>query len=252
MNIPLLVAHRGDMTHYPENSLPALEAALRAGACMVEFDVQIDADGDAVLLHDADLRRTAGVDASLFELGTTQLRGFSVHEPARFGDRFRPLPPPLLTEALTLLEQFPDAGALVEIKAESLQHWGLDRVMDYLAGALHDHRERCTLISFEPLALAWLQRQGGWRTGWVLPRYDSRHEGQARALQPDLLICNHGKLPAAATPWAGDWRWMLYDITEPQLALDWAARGVEFIETRDIGAMLTDPLLGQRACRRGL
>jgi hypothetical protein len=36
---------------------------------------------------------------------------------------------------------------------------------------------------------------------------------------------------------------MLYDIVDPQRALSWAARGVELIETRDIGALLQDPSL---------
>jgi len=36
---------------------------------------------------------------------------------------------------------------------------------------------------------------------------------------------------------------MLYDIVDPQRALSWAARGVELIETCDIGALLQDPRL---------
>jgi hypothetical protein len=45
---------------------------------------------------------------------------------------------------------------------------------------------------------------------------------------------------------------MLYDIEQPQLALDWASRGASLIETADIGAMLEHPVLARRACRHGL
>ena len=55
--IPVLVAHRGYMERYPENSLSSIRAALESGACMVEFDVQMDAAGRLVLLHDDNFKR---------------------------------------------------------------------------------------------------------------------------------------------------------------------------------------------------
>ncbi len=57
--IPVLVAHRGYMEKYPENSLSAIRAALEAGACMVEFDLQMDAEGQLILLHDENFKRTS-------------------------------------------------------------------------------------------------------------------------------------------------------------------------------------------------
>ena len=57
--IPALVAQRGYMHTYPENTWLGLEAALKAGACWIEFDLQMCADGRFVLLHDADFKRTA-------------------------------------------------------------------------------------------------------------------------------------------------------------------------------------------------
>jgi glycerophosphoryl diester phosphodiesterase len=57
--LPELVAHRGSLLRYPENTWLGLEAALKAGACWLEFDIQMCADGRFVLLHDADFNRTA-------------------------------------------------------------------------------------------------------------------------------------------------------------------------------------------------
>lgn len=57
----LRLAHRGDWRHAPENTLPALLAALKAPACDgVEFDVRLAADGVPVLLHDETLARVQG------------------------------------------------------------------------------------------------------------------------------------------------------------------------------------------------
>jgi len=39
------VAHRGASLRYPENTLAAFEAAIRAGADMIELDVRLTADG---------------------------------------------------------------------------------------------------------------------------------------------------------------------------------------------------------------
>ena len=52
---PLVIAHRGDSAHRPENTLAAFAGALEVGAALVELDVQLTADGHVIVLHDADL-----------------------------------------------------------------------------------------------------------------------------------------------------------------------------------------------------
>ena len=57
----LRLAHRGDWRHAPENTIPALLAALKVPACGgLEFDVRLSADGVPVLLHDETLARVQG------------------------------------------------------------------------------------------------------------------------------------------------------------------------------------------------
>ena len=56
---PVEIAHhRGASRYAPENTLPALEKAIRLGADFVEFDLQTTRDGGFVLLHDRTLNRT--------------------------------------------------------------------------------------------------------------------------------------------------------------------------------------------------
>jgi glycerophosphoryl diester phosphodiesterase len=50
---PFVSAHRGYSTKAPENTLPALEAAFKAGSDIAEIDVRMTVDGNPVLLHDA-------------------------------------------------------------------------------------------------------------------------------------------------------------------------------------------------------
>jgi glycerophosphoryl diester phosphodiesterase len=55
---PLILAHRGDSFHAPENTLEAARAGWEAGADAWELDVQFSRDGVPIVLHDESLLRT--------------------------------------------------------------------------------------------------------------------------------------------------------------------------------------------------
>ena len=73
---PRLFAHRGLAQHadLDENTIPAFQAALQHGATHLESDTQATADDVAVLFHDEDLSRVAGVDAKIRELSLSELK----------------------------------------------------------------------------------------------------------------------------------------------------------------------------------
>ncbi len=54
----IIIAHRGDTTQAPENTMAAFQEALSAGAEGVEFDVQASRDGEPVVIHDESVERT--------------------------------------------------------------------------------------------------------------------------------------------------------------------------------------------------
>ncbi|MBI3981113.1 glycerophosphodiester phosphodiesterase [Candidatus Microgenomates bacterium] len=47
----LLIAHRGDKTNYPENTIEAFRSALEKGSGGIEFDVQVE-NGEPIIVHD--------------------------------------------------------------------------------------------------------------------------------------------------------------------------------------------------------
>lgn len=247
-SIPVLVAHRGYPARYPENSLEGLTAALRAGACWVEFDVQLCADGVPVLLHDATLERTAARAECIMDLASTQLAGISVHEPARLGERAAAVILPTLAQALALLTRWPRAQAFVEIKEESLARFGIDATLRAVIETIRAYSVPCTVISYAAEILA-PARAAGLATGWVLGRWDTATQRRAEREAPDYLLCNHRRLPLSAQAiWQGPWHWVSYEVSDPELALALATRGVELIETDDIGSLLGHPLLHTRSC----
>lgn len=71
---PRILAHRGLALGVPENTPGAFAAALAAGAGYLESDVRATADGQAVLWHDADLRRFDGSRLQLRRLGLATLQ----------------------------------------------------------------------------------------------------------------------------------------------------------------------------------
>lgn len=53
----IVVAHRGDHTHAPENTLQAFANAIEAGADYVEIDLRTTVDSQLVIMHDATVDR---------------------------------------------------------------------------------------------------------------------------------------------------------------------------------------------------
>jgi len=105
---PIVVAHRGASARYPENTLPAFEAAAALGAPLVELDVRLSADGVPVVMHDADVSRTTDGRGLVHELTAAEiarLRAGTPEAPARV---------PTLAEALVVLSG--RAGVALEIK----------------------------------------------------------------------------------------------------------------------------------------
>ncbi|MEE9398619.1 MAG: glycerophosphodiester phosphodiesterase family protein [Methylococcales bacterium] len=241
-NIPHLVAHRGFMKEFPENTRLSIAQAIRQGAHFVEFDVQCTKDHQLVVIHDDTLERTTDSSGAVNEMAFAVMEHVSAHEPKRFGEQFKGESLVTLKQMMETIKQSAAVHVFVEIKEECLNFFGHEHIMDYLLDELLPHQEYCTIISFDEKAIEIAQSRS-WSVGWVIHQYDDSHYHRARQLNPEYLICNHQKLDLNNPPWPGPWQWMLYDITDAALALEYAQRGVNFIETEDIGAMLKDPLL---------
>ena len=71
---PLIVAHRGYRAKYPENTLVAFEAAIEAGADMIELDVLLTKDRKAVVIHDESLDRTTSGQGPVSDYTLSELK----------------------------------------------------------------------------------------------------------------------------------------------------------------------------------
>lgn len=69
----LIIGHRGFVAGGVENTIPALEAAAKASADLVEMDVMQTKDKHFVVIHDHSLGRLAGKKAEVTDLTLAEL-----------------------------------------------------------------------------------------------------------------------------------------------------------------------------------
>lgn len=67
-------AHRGDVKHAPENTIPAIRMAVEKGAHQIEFDLQLSKDGKLILMHDKTLDRTTDGTGKATDMTFEELR----------------------------------------------------------------------------------------------------------------------------------------------------------------------------------
>lgn len=237
MRRPELVAHRGYPELYPENTLVGIEAAIRAGARLVEVDVQLSADEVPVLLHDRTLQRVCGAKGTVHHLPYEQLRKLHPSEFDRFGYRFSHVRIPSLAEFRELLEIHPGVTAFVELKQSSIEHFGTTVVLNRVLRELAPVAGQVVIISFSLQTLLAARSQGVPSVGVILERWTERKQATTRAIRPDYVICDIRKLPRWRKLRADNARIMVYDITDLKLAVKLGERGADLIETFDIGEM---------------
>jgi len=162
-----LVAHRGDHEHCPENSLPAFERAVTAGAEWLECDVQFGGDLTPVILHDAHLFRLCGVDEYIGNLNADAIQRLRLHEPERPGNTCVDSPVLRLDQFLSWLRQQSGVKLFLEVKPHVLNAVQPDDVMRALAPLFAKKLPGLVMISSSAVMLQALYDEFSCPLGWV-------------------------------------------------------------------------------------
>jgi glycerophosphoryl diester phosphodiesterase len=166
------IAHRGlwSPSGAPENSLGAFQAACAAGYG-IELDVQLSADGEAMVFHDAQLARMTERQGRLADFTAADLRQM------RLAGTDETIP--TLAEALTEIGR--RAMTHIEIKIPYGEVGPLERRVHEV---LIDHNGPTAVIGFNPYSHAWFADHHP----KVLRGLDSYSYkgGDARHLAPDV------------------------------------------------------------------
>jgi glycerophosphoryl diester phosphodiesterase len=142
---PILLAHRGDSLHAPENTLPAFEYAIQKGADGVELDAKLTADGHVVVIHDSTVDRTTDGKGRVASLTLEAIRKLDAGK--WFNEKFSGTKIPLLEEAFETIGR--DKLINIELKNYSAPYNGLALKVCGLIKR-HNNHSQILLSSFYP------------------------------------------------------------------------------------------------------
>lgn len=150
-------AHRGDSAHAPENTLAAFRSAIEQAADGIELDIQLTADHEIIVLHDATLQRTT--NGSGYVHGKTLSHIRSLDAGMWFGREFRGERIPTLREVLEILPH--EMMLDIEIKPRSGRGHSGKKLARRLVELLNEfHREENVLVtSFSDEALEYVRQE---------------------------------------------------------------------------------------------
>ena len=204
-SLPRVFAHRGLATDVPENTLRAFSAAVELGVQYVETDVHGSGDGVAVISHDPDLTRLAGIRSAVSDYTMQQLRAIDLGH----GEGFSSL--------AETLDAFPDTRFNIDIKSADAVQPAVDAIIATAATG------RVLVTSFsEARRLAAVRQLPGVATSTGASRFAAALGAGKLALRPALRNVLH-EVDCVQVPMAyGPIR-----ITTPPMIARLHAAGVE-------------------------
>jgi glycerophosphoryl diester phosphodiesterase len=219
-----IIAHRGFSAKAPENTIEAFELAWESGADACELDIHLTADGEVVVIHDKDTKRTyPGENKVIVQSKLAELSGI-----------------PTLAQALATMPA--DRGRFViEIKTGAEIVPALVKVLE----PLKPRAKQLAIISFQKDACAAAKKALPWIPVFQLsgsknkqkePVDLSRLIAQAKANGLDGLdLGSDWKWDAAmvAQIHAADLKAIVYTINKPAEVARFAKLGLDGITTDD-------------------
>ncbi len=178
------LAHRGFAGVNPENTLPAVEAAVAAGADCIEVDVRRCGSGELVVIHDEELDRLTGESGLVSETPLSTLQSLAVRD-SDAGI-------PTLKAVFEAVSE--DVGINVELKADGLAE-------DVIA--LADGFDNDVLVSsFEREPLAAVRDRSGLPTALLFANgpetaLDVARRLDCQAVHPFRRCCDVGFVDTA-------------------------------------------------------
>ena len=241
---PFVSAHRGFSVRAPENTMPALQAAVDAGADVAEIDVRLTSDGTLVLMHDATVDRTTDGKGPISAMTLAEARSLDA---GRWFDRkFAGTRVPTLDEVLAW--GCGRLGLLIELKNYPEREPAFIDAL--IATILRNDAEDFTVPACidHPTLTEIHRRHSGWPLEMILPcrLTDPVHAARAAgatllSLEPEFIVASDLEAIHAAG------LSVLTTVKSTEHGRDLLEMGVDFFESDDVG--LACRTLRQLSCR---
>ncbi|CAL8107698.1 unnamed protein product [Calicophoron daubneyi] len=142
--MPVHISHRGGAGERIENTLRAFQNAVELGTDMLELDCHLTKDGEVVILHDGNLKRSTGVNVDVSEVNYAELPQYLPKlevqfHPGHFSHAKSPSDRKIL-RLFDLFTSFPHTPMNIDIKVDD------DRLINKVGNMIREfHREKFTI-----------------------------------------------------------------------------------------------------------
>lgn len=158
-----ITSHRGASYEAPENTIPALEKAIESRSDYAEIDVQLTKDGEVVLLHDANLKRTTGFKKNIWDTTYEEIKELDAGR--WFSKEFEGTGIPTFEEALKVCKG--KINLNIEIKTNKQDNGLTNKVLDLIEQ--YDFENQCIISSADYNALVAIKtRSPNLKTGYIM------------------------------------------------------------------------------------
>lgn len=152
-----VIAHRGDHTHVPENTLAAVKAAIKSGADYVEVDLRTSKDGYLVNHHDGTVDRMTNGTGNIKDLTLQEIKRLKVADKEKptkktyriptFGEILK-----VCKGKINIYLDFKDAGVAETYK--QIREAGMERQVVVYVNSISQYKEWRKTAPAMPLILS--------------------------------------------------------------------------------------------------
>jgi glycerophosphoryl diester phosphodiesterase len=227
-----LVAHRGDLDRYPENTLEGIEAAAELPVDGIEFDIIMSADGTWWVIHDPTMDRTTTATGFIPDLSDEEIGAAVVDGGIGFdAERHTDLDVPRVEDVLAALDSYPGT---IYVDVQHAPTGSVDDVVPMLEGLdaailCRDLADTRLVKALDPTVQTFLRPEDGPADdsvdGWLMEAY----------FEADVGAVSSSELPVIT--FVDQWR--AGESEEAVLRRAWAVGVAGFITKRPGAAVAT-------------
>ncbi len=223
-----ITAHRGAALHAPENTLASVVRGVEDGADFIEIDVQEDAEGRVVVLHDSDLMKVGGTDLKIWDATADQLGSIDIGSwfAAEFDDQRVP----------TLEEVLEACRGKAKVNIE-LKYYGHNERLEERVAQIVESMDMESDVIIMSLKYDMVQKMKAVRPDWTVGLLTATAVGDLTSLEADFLAVSSGMAKARfiRSAHAAGKEVFVWTINDPLGMSVMMSRGVDSIITDDPG-----------------
>ena len=220
----LIIAHRGASADAPENTLAAMDLAIKDGADWVEIDVQETREGEVVVIHDSDLKKIGGSALRVFDASLAELQSVDVgswKDPSFSDERV-----PSLQQVLAFCKD--RINVMIELK-----YYGQEKQLEASVARIVEAAGMQDQIVVMSLNYPGVQKMKAIRPGWQVGLLSSVAIGDITRMDVDFFAVNANLASRSFIKRAHrrDRKVMVWTINDPITISAMMSKGVDGIIT---------------------